>query len=53
MDLHGLTTRLTAAEVKEVWKTVKNGTTPGPGNITGELVKYETEKLHQALRNLF
>lgn len=53
IGVRGSLIKLTIAEIKEVCKTLKNGQAPGPGNIPGELVKYGSEKLYHALRNLF
>ena len=45
--------RLTQKEVEEACRSLKNGKSPGPGDIPNELLKIGTKTLHEHLRKLF
>lgn len=45
--------RINNYEVKNICRSLKNGKSPGPGNIPPELIKYGTEKLFKHLTVLF
>lgn len=45
--------RVTRKEVTDICRSLKNGKSPGPGDIPAELIKIGTEKLYDHLRKLF
>lgn len=49
----GTPVTINTREVEDVCQQLKNGRSPGPGNIPAELIKYGSDKLYERLRNLF
>lgn len=44
---------VTLQDVKNITKKFKNGTSPGPGGITSELIKFGSQKLLRMIQKMF